>query len=295
MFKRLPLLRRPDDGGAGGAQGAGAGTPPPPPAGGAAPPPPPPGIAWLPGADESAVGYVHNKGWANPNDAVTGYRNLETLLGADRAGRTIVLPKDDQDITTRETMLSKLGWSKDVAAYKLPVPEGADPKFAADMAGLFSKHGVPIANAQALTADWNAYQGAQAKVAADADAAAGVAADAQLEKDWGAERSARTELARRAAVGLGLDAAALDALQKGPGYVGVMKALAKVGDMMKEHGAAGMDVNPGSFGMTPEGAKVRKTELFADADWRARAMKEGSAEANELKRLSGIIASTAQS
>lgn len=258
-------------------------------------PAPAAGIAWLPGADEAAVGYVQNKGWGGPADVLTGYRNLETMLGADRAGRTIVMPKDDTDITTRETMLSKLGWSKDVAAYKLPVPEGQDPKFAADMAGMFSKHGVPIANAQALTADWNAYQSAQAKVAADADAAAGVAADAQLDKDWGAERVQRTEIARRAAVGLGLDAGALDAMQKGTGYVSVMKALAKVGDMMKEHGAAGMDSNPGSFGMTPEGAKSRKNELLADDAWRGRAMKDGSSEWNELARLTKIIASTAQS
>lgn len=259
-----------------------------------APAPAPAGIAWLPGADESSVGYVQNKGWSGPNDVLTGYRNLETMLGADRAGRTIVMPKDDTDVTTREAMLSKLGWSKDVGAYKLPVPEGQDPKFATDMAAMFSKHGVPIANAQALTADWNAYQGAQAKAANDAAVAASAAANAQLDKDWGNERAQRTEIARRAAVGLGLSETALDTLQKGTGYVEVMKALAKAGDMMKEHGAVGMDVNPGSFGMTPEGAAARKKELFADAAWSARAMKEGSAEANELKRLSGIIASTRQ-
>ena len=295
-FKRLPLLRRPDDGGAGGSAGAGgAAPPPPPPAGGAAPPPPPPpaGPTWLQGADEATLGYVQNKGWQNPTDVLAGYRNLETVLGADRAGRTIVLPKDDQDVTTRETMLTKLGWSKDAGAYKLPVPDGADPKFASDMAALFSKHGVPVANAQALTADWNAMQAANARAAGEADAAASAAADAQLDKDWGSERANRTEIARRAAVGLGLDAAALDTLQKGTGYVSIMKALAKVGDLMKEHGAAGMGESAGSFGMTPEGAKQRRSELLADRDWGKRAMVPNSAEWNEMKRLDAVIASTA--
>lgn len=294
-FKRLPLLRRPDDGGAGGAQGgAPAPAPAPSPAPSPAPAPAPASSGWLQGADEATLGYVQNKGWQNPTDVLAGYRNLETMLGADRAGRTIVLPKDDQDVTARETMLTKLGWSKDVGAYKLPVPEGADPKFATDMAALFSKHGVPVANAQALAADWNAYQAGLAKAAGEAVLAANAAADAQLDKDWGSERANRTEIARRAAVGLGLDAAAIDALEKSSGgYVQVMKALAKMGDLMKEHGAAGMTESAGSFGMTPEGAKQRRSELIADRDWGKRAMVPNSAEWNEMKRLDAIIASTA--
>ena len=46
------------------------------------------GIAWLPNADADTKGFIETKGWQSPADAVTSYRNIEKMLGADRAGRT---------------------------------------------------------------------------------------------------------------------------------------------------------------------------------------------------------------
>lgn len=289
---RTQRFQEPEGDGSGGSQG-GAPAPSPAPAPGPAPAPAPapPGLAWLPGADEATVGYVQNKAWTGPGDVLTGYRNLETMLGADRAGRTVVLPADENDAPAWAKVHERLGRPANAADYKLPVPEGADPAFATAAAAKFHELGIPLKQAQALTAWWNETAGG-VNTAAQAAESAAIAADvATLQKDWGAQVDARTEVARRGAVAMGLDATAIDALQKVAGYAGVMKALAKVGDLTREGGAAGLK-DIGGFGMTPEGAKARRTELLADADFRAKAMQPNSSQWGEMKRLDEIIAST---
>lgn len=277
---------------AGGAAGAGAGTPPaPPPAGGTPPAPPPPsGVTWLPGADEATTGYVQNKGWAGPADVLTGYRNLETMLGADRAGRTVVLPADENDAPGWQKVYERLGRPANAADYKLPVPDGTDPSFATAAAAKFHELGIPLKQAQALTTWWNQQAGGITAAQQQAEATALAADSAALDTAWGAQKAARTEIARRGAVAVGLDAASIDALQKVAGYAGVMKALAKIGDMTREGGASGLN-DIGGFGMTPEGAKARRAELMADKDWVKRASVGDSAEWKELKRLDAIIVS----
>jgi len=226
--------------------------------------------------------------------------NLEQVLGADRAGRTIVLPKDDADVTTRQAMWTKLGWSADAGAYKLPVPDGAPPEFGADMAKLFSKHGIPVATAQALTADWNAYVGANAQRVAGQDAAALQTDTEALARDWGDQLGARTEVARRGFRALaekaGVDKAAVEGaitlIEKGVGMRGAMKMMALVGDMLREHGVEGA-ASPGSFGMTPEGAKVERQQLLADKEFVKKAMAPNSAEWARIKKLDEIIAGAA--
>jgi hypothetical protein len=281
-----------DTGGA-GAGGAGGATPPPPPAGGGsgAPSPQPHGIAWLPvDADAELVGHVQNKGWKSAADAASAHRAAERLIGADRAGRTVTLPTDENDQAGWQAVYEKLGRPATAGDYKLPVPEGADPSFATAAAEQFHKLGIPLKAAQQLTAWWNEKAGAMTAAQTAAQQAAIEADVAVLDKDWGTEKAARIEVAKRGAQALGLDADAIEALQRSAGgsYTKTMKALAKVGDMVKESKVDGLD-SPGSFSMTPEGAKAKKSQLMADQDWGKRASKNGSPEWNELTRLNRII------
>lgn len=291
MRFNLPRLMELDTGGNG--SGAGGATPPPPPAGGAgapAPQPQPHGIAWLPPeADAELVGHVQNKGWKSAADAALAHRAAERLIGADRAGRTITLPTDENDQAGWQAVFEKLGRPAKAEDYKLPIPEGGDDTFAKAAAAKFHALGIPLKAAQQLTAWWNEQAGAITGAQTAAQQAA-INADVEaLDKDWGEQKAARTEVARRGALALGLDAAAIDALQKaGGGYAKTMKALAKVGDMVAESKVDGLD-NPGAFSMTPEGAKAKKSQLMADQEWVKRASKNGSPEWNELTRLNGII------
>jgi hypothetical protein len=217
---------------------------------------------------------------------VQGHRNLEKLLGADRAGRTIVLPKDDATPAEWSDFYSKLGRPGTPDDYKLPVPQGGDPAFAKAAAGWMHEAGIPLKAGQALAAKMNEHAAAQAAAEQQAITAALDAEQSGLKRDWGGEYDMRKELARRAAVGLGLDESSIETLETAVGFSKVMKALAKAGDLMREHGAEGMG-EMGSFGMTPEGAKARRTQLMADKDWRTKAM---SAEWAELQKLDRIVA-----
>lgn len=258
----------------------------------AAPPPAPPAIAWLPGADEETVGFVQNKAWQGPSDVLTGYRNIEKMLGADRAGRTVVLPAEDTPEAWGQ-VYDKLGRPANPDGYGIKAPEGADPAFSKAAAAKFHELGLSTKQAAALTKFHEEFGGAMTAAQQAQETAALEAEHATLKKDWGSEHDARREVARRAAVHLGLDEKAIDAMEKSSGYALTLKALAKVGDLLSEHGAEGIST-PGSFGTTPEGAKARKGQLMADKEWGKRAMNPASAEWAELQKLDRIIAGAMQ-
>lgn len=263
-------------------------SPPAPPTG--TPPPAGHGIAWLPAdADAELVGHVQNKGWQSPADAAKAHREAEKLIGADRAGRTLVLPTDENDTAGWGKVFDRLGRPASADAYKIAAPDGQDQTFAKATAAKFHELGVPLKQGQALAAWWNEQAGAMSTQQAAAEQQAWQAEDAQLTTDWGAERTMRTELARRAAVQLGIRPEAVDALQKVSGFSGVMKAFAKVGDMLREHGAEGLS-DLGSMGVTPEGAKAKRAQLMADKEWVGKAMVKNSAQWAELQKLDKIIA-----
>jgi len=283
----------------GGAPAGGAPAPAAPPAGtppaAPAPAPTPPAIAWLaPDADSELIGHVQNKQWGSPLDAVKSHRELEKMFGADRAGRTVTLPGDDTP-DAWGAVYDKLGRPPNADGYKLPVPEGADPAFAKAAASKFHELGLSAKQGEALTAWWNDQAGGMNLAQQQAQEQALQAEHQALAKDWGTgpDGAARKEMARRAAVHLGLDEGAIDAMEKVSGYSKTLKALAKVGDMLREHGAEGMN-EIGSFGMTPEGAKAKRTQLMADPAWRAKAMNPQSAEWAELQKMDRILASVQQ-
>lgn len=259
-----------------------------------------PSIAWLPDADADTVGYVQNKAWGGPGDMLKGYRNLETMIGAERAGRTVVLPAGD-DPAEWSAVFDKLGRPALPADYGLPVPQGADPAFAQAAATKMHELGLPKKQAQALATWWNEQVAAMEQKHNGAELAASQAEQAALEKDWGPATSpahmVQRELARRAMVELGQKAgldqqkieAALDAGQKTLGFTGLLKMLAIAGKQYAEHGGEGMG-GQGGFGMTPEAARARRTQLLADKGWRDKAMQANSAEWAEMQRLDKIIA-----
>lgn len=250
------------------------------------------GIAWLPAEmnDPEVIGTVQAKQWQGPADSVKAYANLERLLGADRAGRTFTIPKDDADADGWSQVWSKLGRPDTPEGYALPVPEGQAGEFAKQAAQWFHKAGVPVKQAQALASEWNAFMAAQAQADAQAEQQALEAEHKALEKDWGTGPAGQVqhEIARRAAVKLGMDEASLTALEKAVGYSKVMKVFAKIGELTGEHKAVGLDASS-AFAVTPEAARARKSQLMADPAWRAKAMNANSAEWAEMNRLNEIL------
>lgn len=255
-----------------------------------------PAIPWLPDVtDAEVIGTVQAKQWQNPSDAIKGYANLERLLGADRAGRTITIPKDEADADGWKAVYAKLGAPETPDGYDLPVPDGQSPDFAKQAAAWFHEAGVPKGQATKLAGKWNEFMTAQAQVEAQNEQKALEAEHAALAKDWGTGPAAEVqkEIARRAAVKLGLDESSIGALEKVAGFSKVMKVFAKMGELLGEHKAEGLDAT-GAFQLTPAAAQSRKGQLMADPAWRAKAMNPASSEWAELQRLDQILAAQMQ-
>lgn len=241
-------------------------------------------------ADPVLVGHAQNAGWQSPLDAVKSHRELQQLLGADRAGRTITVPADEADAKGWEQVFTKLGRPANPQDYGITAPEGADPAFSQAAAAQMHALGLSKVQAQKLVSWWNEHAKGVGDAQTAADAERFTAEDAQLTKDWGAERPMRTELARRAAQKLGWSAEDISRMEKVAGFAKTMKTFAQIGDMLREHGMEGLG-DIGGFGTTPEGAKAKRAQLLADSEFRTKAMADSkSSQWAEIQRLDRIIA-----
>lgn len=260
-----------------------------PPAAPAAPAAPP---AWYDGFQNADVkAWVQATGLPDAERAVEKAWNLEKLLGADRAGRTIVLPADVNDAKAWEPIYEKLGRPPTPDGYKITVPDGSDPAFSKEAAQWFHGAGLAPAQAQALVEKWNAFQTTAAQNAAKAEQEALRTEHEALSAEWGTgpAAEAQREYARRAAVTLGLDAEAITALEKVSGFSKTMKALAKVGQMSGEAQAVGMGEGS-QFGMTPAAARAQKDRLMADKDWRQKYLNGDHQARAEMAKLDEVLA-----
>lgn len=260
---------------------AGAGAPPNP-----TPPSPPAPQTWYAGADELTRGYVQNKGWDDPLKAVSSYQNLEKLLGADRAGRTVVLPKEGATPEELNEFYAKLGRPADPKEYKFDVPDGAPTKYAEGFRAKAHELGLSAAQVAGL-AGWNNEFAKQAQESLAAERAAKVnAEDAELKQRWGAAYPQELGKAQAAARGLGVSPEVIDQLAAGMGHAATMELFRAIGNRIGEaEFVSGDGKTPFGAAMTPEQAKAKIAELRADKAW-TKAYIEGDAEKKaEMARL----------
>ena len=219
-------------GGAGGAGGDGQGAPA-------------PFFAGFQSPDAKA--WAEAKGFKDPEALAVSGMNLEKLLGADRAGRTVVLPKDENDVEGRKAFLAKLGVPDTADGYSLPVPEGGSPEFAKTAADWFHKAGVPPQAARAVSEAWNGYM---QKMMADADAAAQVESQKALDAvkgEWGEKFGENSEIARRYVKVSGLNEEQLAAVEQALGTATFLKTFHKLGTQLGEASFATGDGQGGGF------------------------------------------------
>lgn len=253
---------------------------------------PAPAAQWYDGfTNKELAGWVQAAGVTGPESAAAKAHSLERMLGADRAGRTVVLPADANDVEAMGAVFDKLGRPANADGYKLDVPEGTDPAFSKIAAGWFHKAGLSQAQAQNVTKAWNQHIAQIEATQNAADEEALRVEHQKLAADWGTGPAAEVQkgLARRAAVELGLTEQDIAALEKTVGFSKTMKAFAKMGALMGESVMDGLGQSA-VFSMTPEAATARRTQLQADPDWRKRAMVPNSAEWAELTKLNQVIA-----
>ena len=269
-----------------------ASTPPPPgspPPGGEVPGLNAPANGWWDTvSDPELKGFLANKNFEKPEMAFSAYKSLESLLGADRAGRTLVMPKDDTDVEGMKAFRQKMGIPDTPEGYKLPLGEKAPEGYVKTIQQLMHQAAVPPKQAEQLVKGFDEYMNREVEAQRTAQATAAKQELVQLEAEWGPEYKANEELARRGlrTVGekAGLDDAKLQALEAAIGTASMLKMFQQLGAANGEAAFRGNDT-PGTFGTTLQQAQdelasittKRQNDQISEMEWRetyeARALK----------------------
>lgn len=233
----------------------------------------PEGIA--PEVSTSLGELVKAKGWKGPADALLSYQNLEKVFGADKAGRTILAPKSDDDADGWNAVYNRLGRPESADKYELPVPEGDDGSFAQAVAPVLHELGLTSKQAKGLAEWWNQTSAQRIEAESEGFAAKSEAEYKELQKEWGAAAAQNEELAKRAVLKFskeaGIDETAFDAMERAIGTAKLMKLFHSIGSQFAEGSFVSSDTPTGGA-MTPQAAKNKIAGMFADQEFMGRYM-----------------------
>lgn len=245
------------------------------------------GASWLDSLDDDTKGFVENKGWKEPTDILTGYRNLEKLVGAPE-DKILRLPGED-DAAGWSDVFNKLGRPEAAADYDITVPEGiGDPEMADWAKEAFHKAGLTAAQAKAFTDEWNAYTGGKFEAMKAEYNARVQEEETSLKKEWGAAFDKNVDIARRAAREFGIEAEQLDAMEKAVGFSGLLKLMNRIGSKLGEDSFEGSSSGAGFGAMTPAQATAEMETLRNDDRFRTRYLngdKDAVAKMDRLMRF----------
>ena len=198
---------------------------------------------WAAALPETERSVVVAKGWRDVADVVTSYRGLETLLGADKAGRAIVKPKEG-DEAAREKFFNDLGRPEKPEGYELEkaVPPGQGPDFANRAAQQFHKLGLTKEQVAGIAAWYGEEAASQAGAISEEFVQQSKVEVERLQRSWGDARAANEESISRGARLMGLNKEQIVRFEAAVGTTAMLAALLEVGTRIRE------DTLPGGAG-----------------------------------------------
>lgn len=221
---------------------------------------------WYGDVDESLTGYIQNKGWQSPKDAINSYVNLEKLIGADKAGNTVVIPKEG-DQEGLNALYDKLGRPADKDSYQLEAPEGSDSDLVDWFKGQAHSIGLNNQQAQTLLNNWQEMAGGMVESQTLQTQQQQEQDLADLKKEWGMQFDANVMSARKAAKQFGIDTEAMNKMENALGTKGLMEFMTKIGKGLGEHTFEEGNGQGGGFGMTPAAAQAKISELMGNSEF----------------------------
>lgn len=244
--------------------------------------------------DEDTAGWLRAKGFdkSDPEAVAKSYRNLEKLLGADRAGKTVVLPGEDASAEERMEVYNRLGRPDSPDKYQLPLSDDADPEFTKWAQEAFHGAGLTQDQAKAVAEKFTEFaqqqeQSQQAQYTQSVEQE-----DAALRKEWGQNYDKHISMAQRAARNLvGKDESdrvqKLDSLEKAMGYRGLMEFMSDLGSKLGED--AFVD---GGQVQSVHTAKAKIQELEANTQFMDRYTKGEPEAVQTMRRLYQEVANS---
>lgn len=226
-----------------------------------------------PSLTEFAVNKGYNKGTLDevaPN-MLRSYQNLEKLVGAEKAGKTVIVPDFEKgDETEMNAFYERIGRPKEGKDYDLALPQaGVNPlieKFAREN---FHKAGLTGKQATVIGKAWDDLMVQMRTEETNADLTTAANEDKALKQEWGSAYDNKISLASAAAKSLGVPAEAIEALQKTAGYAVAMKTFANIASQIGEDKFISGEQAGGGSKMTPAEATAELKKLGGDKDWMA--------------------------
>lgn len=265
-----------------------------------APAPNPAPAPWYQGladATPELTGYWANRGWQGKTAAEIAiaaskaHQEAEKFIGAPASELIRLKPGDPDSLKALNERLGVPKEAKDYDFTAIKFSDGTplDDKFSDFMRSTALKYSLTKDAASGLAAELTKFlDGVEASEMAESTAAL-QAERATLDKSWGANKAANMVVAQAAARALGVDEAAVAALEKTIGYAKTMEMFLNIGSKIGEDKfVRSPNGNPGV--MSADQAKARVEELKRDEAWVSRYVKGGSDEAREMANLMKIIA-----
>lgn len=240
------------------------------------------GSVWTAAFDEDTNAYVSNKGWKEPTDLLTSYRNLEKFAGG--AKNLLELPPDNATPEQLEAFYNRLGRPEDPEKYGLEAPQGADPELTNWFKGTAHKLGLTTKQAQALYSEWNGMSGSMQEKLQTQKAQEAETELKALRGEWGQAYDQMVGAGRRAVQALGLDAARLSAYEDKLGTGEMLKLFATLGSKMGEDSFEGGRSDAG-FGVTPAQARQEIADLKLDKSFMDNYLKGNPDAVGKMRRL----------
>jgi len=240
--------------------------------------------------DTELRGWVENKGFTGADKMADSYRNLERLMGADKAGRTIVMPGEDASDADYGEFYGKIGRPDTAADYSIATPDGGDPAFAEWAKGTFHELGLSSKQAEGLTEKWNSFTGEMNENQLTQYSGQVEEDDLALKKEWGAAYDKNINVSKAAAREFGLDGKTIEGMEKVMGFKGLMTFMQKVGSKLGEDSFDTGKTQDGFGTMTPAAAMSAIADLKLDDSFRSKLLggdRDAQAKMDRLHRYAG--------
>jgi hypothetical protein len=258
---------------------------------------------WFEGADADFTTLATTKGWDKLSakdaaiQAVKSYQGVQSLIGAP-PDKIIRLPDNLSDGAAMKPVWQKLGAPPDAKGYDFSVlknPDGTplDPKFTENVANMAAAANLTKDAALTLASSLQKQQ-LETKSAETTEKAAKLATEtADLQKNWGPNFEINKFVASQAAKALGVDPAAVAALEGQIGYAKVMEMFRNIGAKIGEDRFVtnGNTAQPGT--MTKDQAIQRKSDLMKDQAWVTKYLAGDTAANKEMLNINMLIVSQA--
>ena len=255
-----------------------------------------PAPSWLDGINDPATkDWARAKGLQNGSfeNVLGSYHNLERMVGADKAGRTVTMLGDEASAEDTAAFYNKLGRPEKAAGYsvELPVSAGGDSSRMDLMRNKAHELGITDKQFKGLVEADDAYISALTTDTAANEASNTALAVATLQKEWGAAYDQKGAGIDAAAGKLGMTSAQLNGLRVSMGSVDAMKFVdglnTKIGDHDFDTGI------PTGGGITPADAQIQLNELnlskeFMEA-WLNRQHPGHKAAVEKKARLARLV------